>query len=169
MSERNGQPTLAYLLLGSNLGDRVALLRAACTQLAFEAGEIVAESGIYETAAWGLEDQPAYLNQTLAVRTELRPEALLAVCLNTEQRGGRQRLERWGSRTLDVDVLLYGAEIIDTPTLTVPHPRLTERRFVLVPLAEIAGSLRHPQLGDTIDTLLARCPDPLPVRHWAGE
>ena len=162
-------PTLAYLLLGSNLGDRAALLAAARQELAATAGEIVAESGLYETAAWGREDQPAFLNQALAVRTALRPEALLAACLAAEQQAGRQRLEHWGSRTLDVDILLFGAEIIDTPTLTVPHPRLPERRFALVPLAEVAGGLVHPQLHESIEALLLHCPDLLPVQPWAGE
>ena len=160
---------LAYLLLGSNLGDRAALLRQARARLAATAGLIEAESGLYETAAWGREDQPAFLNQALAVRTALSPADLLAACLATEQQAGRQRLEHWGSRTLDVDVLFFGEEIIDMPGLQVPHPRLAERRFALVPLAEIARSLRHPQLGETIGTLLARCPDPLPVRRWSGE
>lgn len=161
--------TLAYLLLGSNLGDRAALLQGAREYLAATAGEIVAASQLYETAAWGREDQPAYLNQALSVQTGLSAPALLAACLATEQRAGRERLERWGSRTLDVDVLFFGDEIIDTPALTVPHPRLAERRFVLVPLAEIASALVHPQLGETVATLLARCPDPLPVRRWHGE
>ncbi|MCI1189211.1 2-amino-4-hydroxy-6-hydroxymethyldihydropteridine diphosphokinase [Hymenobacter sp. DH14] len=160
---------LAYLLLGSNLGNRAALLAAARQQLAATAGEIVAASGLYETAAWGREDQPAFLNQALAVRTSLSPEALLVACQAIEQRAGRQRLEHWGSRTLDVDILLFEDEIIDTPTLTVPHPRLPERRFALVPLAEIAATLLHPQLHETIATLLLHCPDPLPVQLWAGK
>lgn len=163
------EPTLAYLLLGSNLGDRATLLAAARQDLAASAGEIVAASGLYETAAWGREDQPAFLNQALAVRTSLRPEALLAACQAAEQRAGRQRLEHWGSRTLDVDILFFGHEVIDTPTLTVPHPRLPERRFALVPLAEITDSLRHPQLHLTVCELLLHCPDSLPVRLWAGK
>ncbi|MDQ2794565.1 MAG: 2-amino-4-hydroxy-6-hydroxymethyldihydropteridine diphosphokinase [Bacteroidota bacterium] len=145
------------------------MLAAARQQLAATAGEILAESGIYETAAWGREDQPAYFNQVLAVRTGLRPEALLAACQAAEQAASRQRLEHWGSRTLDVDILLFGAEIIDSPTLTVPHPRLPVRRFALVPLAEIAKALRHPQLYETIETLLRHCPDPLAVLPWNGE
>ncbi|GAA4053805.1 2-amino-4-hydroxy-6-hydroxymethyldihydropteridine diphosphokinase [Hymenobacter glaciei] len=162
-------PTVAYLLLGSNLGNRPALLVAAWQMLATSAGEIVAASGLYQTAAWGREDQPAFLNQALAVRTWLSPQALLAACQAAEQQAGRQRLEHWGSRTLDVDILLFGGSIIDTPDLTVPHPRLPERRFALVPLAEIAGALRHPQLHETIETLLLLCPDRLAVQHWAGE
>lgn len=172
MSERSGRPTvptLAYLLLGSNLGDRANLLREARTQLALDAGEIVAESSIYETAAWGREDQPAFLNQALAVNTWLRPEELLAACLAVEQLAGRQRLERWGSRTLDVDILLFGQHVIHSPTLTVPHPRLPERRFALLPLAEIAPGLCHPESGLTIRELLARCSDLLPVQRWGGK
>ena len=165
----SGESVLAYLLLGSNLGDRAALLAQAGARLAAIAGVIVAESRIYETAAWGREDQPAFLNQALALRTVLSPEELLAACLDTEQAAGRERREHWGSRTLDVDILFFGSEIIATPTLSVPHPRLAERQFALVPLAEIAGSLVHPQLGETVAALLARCPDPLPVRHWIGE
>jgi 2-amino-4-hydroxy-6-hydroxymethyldihydropteridine diphosphokinase len=162
------EPVVAYLLLGSNLGDRAALLGQARAQLA-ASGTIVAESGIYETAAWGREDQPAFLNQALAIRTNLAAGDLLVACQATEQAAGRERHEHWGSRTLDVDILLFGAEIIVTPRLTVPHPRLAERRFALVPLAEIAGTLRHPQLAATIETLLAHCPDLLPVRPWPGE
>ncbi|OGX84300.1 2-amino-4-hydroxy-6-hydroxymethyldihydropteridine diphosphokinase [Hymenobacter lapidarius] len=158
---------VAYLLLGSNLGDRAALLRAARAQLA-AAGEILAASALYETAAWGREDQPVFLNQALAVRTALPARQLLEQCLATERRAGRERLERWGSRTLDVDILLYADAIIDEPDLTLPHPRLAERRFALVPLAEIAPQLRHPQLGLSVAELLAQCPDPLPVRLWPG-
>lgn len=163
------EPVVAYLLLGSNLGDRAALLHQARTRLAAATGAVVAVSGIYETAAWGREDQPAFLNQALAIRTALTPNDLLAACQATEQAAGRERHEHWGSRTLDVDILLFGDESIATPSLTVPHPRLAERRFALVPLAEIAGTLRHLQLNATIEILLARCPDPLPVRPWAGE
>lgn len=162
-------PVTAYLLLGSNLGNRAALLRAARAQLAATIGEIVAASALYETAAWGREDQPAFLNQALAIRTTLPARLLLAQCLAAERNAGRQRLEHWGSRTLDVDILLYDEEIIDEPGLAVPHPRLAERRFALVPLVEIAELLVHPQLKATVAELLARCPDPLLVHRWAGE
>ena len=162
------ESVVAYLLLGSNLGDRAALLGQARAQLA-AAGTIVAESGIYETAAWGREDQPAFLNQALAVSTTLTASGLLAVCQATEQAAGRERHEHWGSRTLDVDVLFYGQAIIHSPTLSVPHPRLPERRFALLPLAEIANAWRHPQSNLTVRELLARCPDPLPVRPWSGK
>ncbi|TVT37811.1 2-amino-4-hydroxy-6-hydroxymethyldihydropteridine diphosphokinase [Hymenobacter setariae] len=154
---------VAYLLLGSNLGDRAAHLQHAQQVLAATAGAITAASAYYETAAWGLEDQPAFLNQALAVRTALPAAELLAACLAAEQQAGRERRQRWGARTLDVDILLYGQEIISTPTLTVPHPALPARRFALVPLAEIAPQLLHPQLHQTVAELLDNCPDPLPV------
>jgi 2-amino-4-hydroxy-6-hydroxymethyldihydropteridine diphosphokinase len=159
-------PVTAYLLLGSNLGDRAALLQQARTQLAATAGEIVATSGLYETAAWGRADQPAFLNQALGVRTTHPAAALLELCLAAERQAGRERLERWGSRTLDVDILLYGQKIIAEPGLTVPHPHLPARRFALVPLAEIAAQAVHPGLGCRVATLLTQCPDPLPVRPW---
>ncbi len=158
--------TIAYLLLGSNIGDRAAHLHQAQQTLAATAGDIVAASAFYETAAWGLEDQPAFLNQALAVRTTLDAPALLVACLATEQQAGRERQQRWAARTLDVDILLYGNEIIETPTLTVPHPALPARRFALTPLAEIAPQLVHPQLKQTISELLAICPDPLEVLKW---
>ena len=161
--------TYAYVLLGSNLGDRAAHLAAARLYLLAAAGEIIAESAIYETAAWGVESQPAFLNQVLAFDTALPAQALLAACLAAEQRQGRVRLERWGARSLDVDLLLYGDIIMQTPFLTLPHPALPDRRFALVPLAEIAPRLRHPQLGQPIAALLADCPDPLPVWRWEGE
>jgi len=157
----------AYLLLGSNLGDRAALLAEARAQLAAVAGSITAQSAIYETAAWGKEDQPAFLNQALALRTTLTPRELLECCLATERAAGRERRERWGSRTLDVDILLYDNAVLDEPGLTLPHPRLAERRFALLPLAEIAGQLQHPTLHQSISELLSRCPDPLPVLPWA--
>jgi len=158
--------TLAYLLLGSNLGDRAARLAQARRDLAATAGRLVAASALYETAAWGLEDQPAFLNQVLVIETELAAPALLATCLAAEQEQGRERLVRWAARTLDVDILLFSNEIIDTPTLTVPHPALPARRFALTPLAEVAPQLAHPQLRRTIAELLAHCPDALPVVPW---
>ncbi|MCC2548646.1 2-amino-4-hydroxy-6-hydroxymethyldihydropteridine diphosphokinase [Hymenobacter sp. BT175] len=152
----------AYLLLGSNLGDRVSQLGFAVEQLA-GTGHVVAVSGLYETAAWGLEDQPPFLNQAVQLETTLLPEQLLDACQQVETQAQRRRDLRWGPRTLDVDILLYDNLIIDTLRLQVPHPRLPERRFALVPLAELAASAVHPGSMKTVAELLAGCPDTLEV------
>lgn len=159
----------AYLLLGSNLGDRVTTLHRALLRLTQEAGHLIAVSGVYETAAWGLEAQPAFLNQAVKFGTDLGPEALLDACQRVEAAFGRERLEPWGPRTLDVDILLYDDLVLHTERLTIPHPRLPERRFALVPLADVAAAYQHPQLHQSVAELLAACPDPLPVEPWFGD
>ena len=158
-----------YLLLGSNLGDRVVTLHRALLALADKAGRLVAVSGVYETAAWGQEAQPAFLNQAVQLSTDLTPAQLLAACQQIEADLGRERLELWGPRTLDVDILLYDAVVLETEQLTIPHPRLPERRFALVPLADIAPAYQHPQRQQSISQLLADCPDKLPVEPWFGD
>jgi 2-amino-4-hydroxy-6-hydroxymethyldihydropteridine diphosphokinase len=142
--------TVAYVGLGANLGDREATIRAAVAQLP----GVVAVSPLRETDPVGVTDQPQFLNGVAALETELPPRELLDVLLAVERGLGRERRERWGPRTIDLDLLLYGDEVIDEDGLTVPHPRLRERRFVLEPLADLAPKLVVPGLGG-VEELLA--------------
>jgi len=133
----------AFLGLGSNQGDRAAFLRDALARLDLVPGvRLVAVSSLYATAPVGPPDQPDFLNAAAGVRTILSPGELLAACLGIEAALGRVRTERWGPRTIDLDLLLYGEVRMAEPDLELPHPRLRERAFVLQPLAEIAGQLR---------------------------
>ena len=135
----------AYIGLGSNLGDRLANLRAAVRRLRGTAGlEVTRCSGVYETLPWGVEDQPTFLNAVVEVSTCLGPHTLLHVCLEIECGLGRQRDVRWGPRLIDLDVLLYGEERIESAELTIPHPCLEQRAFVLAPLAELAADRTLP-------------------------
>ncbi len=134
--------TRAYLALGSNLGDRLGYLQLAVDELAAADGvEVVAVSRVYETAPVGGPPQDAYLNAVAAIDTELEPHPLLALAQRVEQDARRVRWERWGPRTLDVDILLFGDLRLDDPALTIPHPRMWERGFVLAPLRDVAPAL----------------------------
>ena len=150
---------MIILLLGANLGDRVQTLRRATDLIVERVGPVVQQSGLYETAPWGVTDQPAYLNQVLAVETNLEPEDVLRQTQAIEQALGRVRLEKWGARLIDIDLLYYDQRILQTETLTIPHPYLHQRRFTLVPLAEIAPDFVHPILQKTTLELLAECAD----------
>ena len=148
----------AYIGLGSNLGDREARLRRAVELLGqLEGIEVVALSTLRETEPWGPVEQPPYLNGVVALETELGPRALLGALLEVERQLGRVRVagERWGPRTVDLDLLLHGEEIVAEPGLHVPHPRLHERRFVLEPLAELAPAAVVPGRGAVADLLRA--------------
>ena len=154
-----------YLLLGSNMGSRPGFIKEALTELERSCGRIMAESSFYETAAWGKEDQPAFINLVVCIQTTLTPLELLSAIQIIENVAGRQRDQKWGQRTLDIDILLYSEEIIDLPELKIPHPFMQDRRFTLVPLAEIAPELLHPILKKTMLQLLAACPDKLDVKR----
>lgn len=149
---------LVFLGLGSNLGDRVAHLRAALEQLA-AAFQVERVSSVYETAPQLVTDQPRYYNLVCAGSTELAPHDLLHFLKTLEQRLGRTPTYRYGPREIDLDLLLYGDEILTTPDLTIPHPRMAERGFVLVPLAEIVPELLHPTLKRTMRDLAAAVAD----------
>jgi 2-amino-4-hydroxy-6-hydroxymethyldihydropteridine diphosphokinase len=143
---------IVYLSLGSNLGDRKANLRAAIERLG-EIGEMEAVSSFYETEPVEVTAQPWFLNCAVKFDTEKMPRQLISSILAIEQSMGRQRKQQKGPRTIDIDILFFGSSIIDIPSLTVPHPHLHERRFVLEPLAEIAPDVRHPIFRRTIREL----------------
>lgn len=153
----------AYLLIGGNMGNRASWLQQAVEQIARKAGTICNKSSVYETAAWGKTSQSPFLNQVLELETNLDADALMNTLLTIEESLGRSRTEKYGPRTIDIDILLFGQEVHDTSHITIPHPQLPYRRFALVPLAELAADLVHPVEQKTIKELLDDCPDELPV------
>ena len=147
----------AYLGLGSNLGNRLAFLRGGRDALVDQSGiELIQTAGVYETKAiGGPEGNPLFLNTVLEIQTSLEAHQLLKACLAVEDEFGRSRPVRWAPRTLDIDILFYADQVICEERLTIPHPRLQERDFVLAPLVEIAPDFKHPLLDQTITELAA--------------
>lgn len=158
-------PVRTYLLLGSNQGDRQTFLNAARVRLEILAGPLVAQSAVYATAPWGKTDQPEFLNRVVVLDTRLDPSLLLTTILAIEKSLGRTRSEKWEPRTMDIDILLYGDQVVHEPGLDIPHPAMAERRFVLTPLEEVAGDVVHPVTGTTISEMLLQCPDTLEVKR----
>lgn len=155
--------TIIHLLIGSNMGDRQAYLAQATAQIGQKIGKITEKSRFYETQAWGVTEQPDFINQALAVETTLSPQATLAKILDIETEMGRIRTEKWAERMIDIDILLFADNIVDEPDLQIPHPKLPERNFALVPLMEIAGEVEHPFLKMTIEDIYFESPDTLDV------
>jgi 2-amino-4-hydroxy-6-hydroxymethyldihydropteridine diphosphokinase len=155
---------ISYLLIGGNEGDRRATLARAREHIAADAGSIRSRSSLYETAPWGKTDQPDFLNQALLVGTTLDAPSLLRALLGIEEKMGRKRLVKYGSRIIDIDILFFNDAIIRQPGLVIPHPEIPNRRFVLTPLAEIAPDHIHPVLGISVRELLITCTDPLAVK-----
>jgi 2-amino-4-hydroxy-6-hydroxymethyldihydropteridine diphosphokinase len=151
--------TQVFIGLGANIGDREGSLAEAVRRLEAEVGPVVLRSSTYRTDPVEVVDQAEFLNQVVAIETAFPPAALLARLLAIERGMGRVRARDKGPRTIDLDLLLHGGAIVREPGLEVPHPRLHLRRFVLVPLAEIAPNLAHPVLGEAMRALLERCPD----------
>jgi 2-amino-4-hydroxy-6-hydroxymethyldihydropteridine diphosphokinase len=160
---------IAYLLIGGNLGNRSANLQKAIQLIEQNCGQVVQSSAIYETAAWGFTDQPAFYNQALKIETKYPPEKLMQLLLHIEQEMGRIRTIKLGPRIIDLDMLFFNSSILNNEELILPHPALAERRFVLLPLSEIASNLIHPVFHKTIEQLLNNCPDQLDVQKLSVE
>jgi len=157
---------VAYLCLGGNLGERESSIDAAISKIKQEVGEVSAVSKIYETEAWGVTNQNAYLNQCVELKTELDPEALISALLKIEHDLGRERnlYHTYEPRTIDIDVLFYNNLVLEFNHLTVPHPRLHLRKFVLIPLNDVASTFMHPVFQKTVNNLLVECSDTSDVK-----
>ncbi len=156
----------AILLLGGNLGNRELALAQAMEKIEEHVGEITAHSSIYESEPWGFEDKNQFLNQAIKVNTELSPEQLLSTLLEIEQSLGRVRTGKLSARTIDLDILFYGAKEIKTDTLIIPHPRISERLFTLLPLAEITGNSNLPKFNTSSQELIKSCLDKSKIHFW---
>jgi 2-amino-4-hydroxy-6-hydroxymethyldihydropteridine diphosphokinase len=151
------------ILLGSNLGNRQLNIDNACFLIEERIGILLSSSSLYQTKAWGVQEQPDFYNKVIICQTELLPEETLQECLSIEKTMGRVRNEKWSSRTLDIDILYFDREILAKKHLKIPHPFLHERRFTLVPLCELMADFVHPVLNMTNRMLLEKCSDELDV------
>ena len=157
----------AYLLLGGNLGDREQYLHRAISKISERCGEVIRMSSIYESQPWGFEDNNDFLNQVIVIKTGFDPHNLLKEVLRIEESMGRERVPGvMVSRNIDIDILFYGQHIVEDADLIIPHPKLQERRFTLMPLLEIAPELEHPVLKKSMRELYRECPDELRVSSY---
>ncbi len=154
----------AFLLIGGNLGNRTLNLTTSIQLIETNCGNIIQTSSIYQTAAWGITNQPNFLNQVLIVQTKLSPKQLMQKLLHIEEQMGRQRTVKFGPRIIDIDILLMDELIVNTSLVTIPHPAIAQRRFVLIPLAELIPNYVHPVDKKTISQLLLTCTDILDVQ-----
>ncbi|WP_026897998.1 2-amino-4-hydroxy-6-hydroxymethyldihydropteridine diphosphokinase [Daejeonella oryzae] len=153
-----------YLLLGSNLGDSKKYLSDAVQILENRVGKVLKLSSLYQTESWGKTNQPDFINQVISLETNLEPRKLLEEILSIENELGRKRVEKWGSRTIDIDILFFGNRIVEEEGLIIPHPLLHTRRFTLMPLCQLEPDLIHPVLGDSAINLLQKIDDNLEVK-----
>jgi len=155
-----------YLLLGSNQGNSKTQLAEAIKQIEKQIGSITRQSALYSTAAWGNTKQPDFLNQVVIVETKLSATQTMQTILKIEKKMGRIRTIKNAPRIIDIDILFFNKEIINEAELTVPHPQIQNRRFVLVPLNQLSPNLKHPLLNKTVHQLLINCPDELNVKKF---
>jgi 2-amino-4-hydroxy-6-hydroxymethyldihydropteridine diphosphokinase len=155
-----------YLLLGSNMGNSKASLSKAVVQIGKYIGKVIRKSGLYSTAAWGNTNQPDFLNQVIIVETKLSAPQTMQSILAIEEKMGRIRTIKNAPRIIDIDILFFNKEIINQPQLTVPHPQIQNRRFVLVPLNQLSPNFKHPLLNKTVHQLLINCRDKLNVKKF---
>ena len=154
----------AYLLIGGNLGNRIENLTKAISAIEKDIGKIIKVSAIYQTASWGITDQPDFLNQVLLVTTKFSAAETMQIILSVENKMGRIRTLKNASRIIDIDILFFNDEIINSRLLTIPHPEIQNRKFVLIPLNEIAPQLLHPVFKQSIQNLLSTSKDKLEVK-----
>lgn len=155
---------VVFLLLGSNMGNSLDFLDKASKALQEQVGKLIKSSSRYQTAAWGKTDQPDFINQVLKLETGLSPLEVLKTILGIEWQLGRERTEKWGSRTIDIDILFYDQEVVASSELTIPHPYLQQRAFTLIPLAELEPDFVHPVLKKTVSELLDELESQLEVK-----
>ena len=153
-----------FISLGGNLGNTLEIFKNVYAEIEKKVGPITKKSSIYRTAAWGPIQQPDFLNQVIVMTTELLPEAVMTILLDMEKNLGRIREERWGPRIIDLDMLFYDEQILSTPLLQIPHPEIQNRKFVLIPLVEIAAEKTHPISQKTMAELLALSEDETEVK-----
>ena len=158
---------IVFLQLGSNLGERESLLQDAIIAIEGRIGQVVEKSKVYESTPWRVEGQKNYLNQIVKVKTELLADDILSTVLDIEKELGRIRLEKWGERLIDIDIIFYNDLIIETAQLCVPHKHMHERMFVLTPMHNIAPELVHPIYNKTVAELLQICKDTELVKEYA--